>query len=39
VPEDEHLAAMAYLLQANGFRPGAPLTADTAALRDIGFGE
>jgi alcohol dehydrogenase (cytochrome c) len=39
VPEDEHLAALAYILQANGFRAGEPLTSDMAALRDIGFGE
>jgi len=39
VPEDEHLTALAYILQANGFRPGTPLTADMNALREIGFGE
>jgi alcohol dehydrogenase (cytochrome c) len=39
VPEAEHLAALAYILQANGFRAGEPLTADPAALREIGFGD
>jgi alcohol dehydrogenase (cytochrome c) len=39
VPEDEHLAALAYILQANGFEAGDPLTADPASLRQIGFGE
>jgi alcohol dehydrogenase (cytochrome c) len=37
--EEEHVAALAYILQANGFRAGDPLTADPAALREIGFGE
>jgi alcohol dehydrogenase (cytochrome c) len=39
VSEAEHIAALAYILQANGFRPGAPLTPDPSALREIGFGE
>ena len=39
VSEDEHVAALAYILQANGFRPGTPMTSDLAALREIGFGE
>lgn len=36
--EDEHLAAMAYILEANGFLAGRPLTPSTTALRNIGFG-
>ena len=39
VSEEEHVAALAYILQANGFRPGTPMTSDLAALREIGFGE
>ena len=37
--EPDRLAAMAYLLQANGFPAGAAMPADDAALRAIGFGE
>ena len=37
--ERDYLAVTAYLLEANGFPPGQPLTADVAALRDIGFGD
>lgn len=37
--EDEHLAAMAYILEANGFPAGQPLTPSTTALRNIGFGQ
>jgi alcohol dehydrogenase (cytochrome c) len=36
--DEEHLAAVAYILQANGFPAGQPLSADEAALRGIGFG-
>jgi alcohol dehydrogenase (cytochrome c) len=39
IPEADHLAALAYILQANGFEAGDPLTADPASLRQIGFGE
>jgi PQQ-dependent dehydrogenase (methanol/ethanol family) len=39
VPADEHLAALAYILQANGLKTGDPLTTDPAALRQIGFGD
>ena len=35
----DYLAAMAYLLQANGYKPGADLNPDEAILADIGFGE
>ncbi len=38
--EQDYLATLAYILQANGFRPGQqPLTANPDALRDIGLGE
>ena len=36
-PDEEHLAAIAYILQANGFEPGEPLPGDEAELREIGF--
>src|SRR5690606_24215182 len=36
--DEQHLAAVAYILQANGFPEGQPLPADDAALRGIGFG-
>jgi alcohol dehydrogenase (cytochrome c) len=36
--DEEHLAAVAYILQANGFPAGHPLPRDEAALRGIGFG-
>ena len=35
----DYLAAMAYILQQNGFKPGQPLTGDIALLQDIGFGK
>src|SRR5690606_19150542 len=37
--ERDYLAVTAYLLEANCFPPGQALTADVAALRDIGFGD
>ena len=38
--EADHLATLAYILQANGFPSGGqPLSADPAALREIGFGD
>jgi hypothetical protein len=39
VSAPEHIAAHANILQANAYRPGAPLTPDPSALREIGFGE
>jgi alcohol dehydrogenase (cytochrome c) len=33
----DYLAATAYLLEANGFKPGEPLPSDAAALKGIGF--
>jgi len=36
--EGEHRAALAYILQANGFPAGDPLPGD-AAMREVGFGE
>lgn len=35
---EQHLNALAYILQANGFPAGDPLPGDDAALREIGFG-
>ena len=35
--EDEHRAALAYILQANGFPAGKPLP-DSAGMREVGFG-
>src|SRR5690606_19145828 len=37
--ESDYLAVTAYLLQANGFSPGRPLTTDMNALRGIEFGD
>jgi alcohol dehydrogenase (cytochrome c) len=37
--EADHLAVLAYILQANGFEPGGPLSADPAGLGQIGFGD
>ncbi|MBN9505045.1 MAG: PQQ-binding-like beta-propeller repeat protein [Altererythrobacter sp.] len=37
--EADHIAVMAYLLQANGFKAGQALPGDAAKLREIGFGE
>ncbi len=37
--EEEYLASLAYILQANGFPTGEALTGEEAKLRDIGFGE
>ena len=39
VSDADRLAAMAYLLQANGFRRRAALPPATRPLRAIGFGE
>ena len=36
--EDEHRAALAYILEANGFPPGEPLP-DAAGMREVGFGQ
>ena len=36
--EDEHRAALAYILEANGFPAGEPLS-DAAGMREVGFGE
>jgi alcohol dehydrogenase (cytochrome c) len=36
--DEQHLAAVAYILQVNGFPAGQPLPAEEAALRGIGFG-
>jgi len=35
----DYLAVMAYLLEANGFPSGRPLSAEEEALRGIGFGQ
>ena len=35
--DEEHLAAVAYILQANGFPAGQALPGDLAELREIGF--
>jgi alcohol dehydrogenase (cytochrome c) len=35
--DDEHRAALAYILQANGFPAGKPLP-DAAGMREVGFG-
>jgi alcohol dehydrogenase (cytochrome c) len=35
--DEEHLAAIAYILQANGFEPGEPLPSEETELREIGF--
>lgn len=37
LPEQDYLTAVAYILQANGFKAGEALTADEAKLRDIAF--
>ena len=37
--EADYLAVTAYLLEANGFKPGEALAADEAKLREIGFGD
>ncbi len=37
--EQDYLAVTAYLLEANGFKPGGALSADPAKLREIGFGD
>jgi alcohol dehydrogenase (cytochrome c) len=39
LPEGDYLAAIAYILEANGFPPGQPLPTDQAGLRAIGFEE
>lgn len=39
LPASDYLAVTAYLLEANGFPAGEPLSAEDAALRAIGFGE
>ena len=36
--EEEHRAALAYILEANGFPAGEPLP-DAAGMREVGFGE
>ena len=37
--DEEYRAAIAYILQANGFKAGQPLPADAAEWREIGFGQ
>ena len=37
--EEEYLALVAFLLEANGFPPGDALPGERARLRDIGFGD
>jgi hypothetical protein len=37
--ENEYLAAIAYILEANGFPAGQPLPTDQASLQAIGFSE
>jgi len=39
LPEADYLAAVAYILEANGLPAGEPLPSDEPALRRIGFGE
>ena len=39
LPDDQYLAALAYILHANGVPAGETLPGDEAALREIGFGE
>ena len=34
--EEEHRAALAYILEANGFAAGSPLP-DVAGMREVGF--
>jgi len=37
--DEEYRAAIAYILQANGFKAGTALPADAAGWREIGFGQ
>ena len=37
LPAADYHAVIAYILEANGFRPARPLPSDEAALRDIAF--
>jgi alcohol dehydrogenase (cytochrome c) len=39
VSDADHLAALAYILQANGFPAGQAMPGDDAGLRGIGLGE